>query len=407
METLDNPVCLMCRLAPALVTAEAIFVEYQSRPHCRKGPDFERLCLAYPALSAELRKLKARRDQERPSGNPIIQWPRGSRYRTLREIARGGMGIVYEVEDRELLRHVAMKVIGLPLDGGEPAPMESIPPAWVDRFIGEAQITARLDHPNIVPVYDIGFDPAGRVYFTMKLIRGFDFQEVLGFAQTDPRVWNLPRVVTLFADVCEAVGYAHERGIIHRDLKPRNIVIGERGEAYVMDWGLSKAVGQTDLHDLRVWMCDAHHEKNTSSPMWDNGEVRLKESPLVTMDGRICGTPAYMSPEHAGGLVEKMGPASDVYSLSAVLYELIAGRPPYWRADGSMTAKKMVVAIREGPPASIERCALGSDCPQLVSICNRGMEREWNARYSNASELAKAVKEWLKSEEARIVRNKG
>jgi serine/threonine protein kinase len=196
----------------------------------------------------------------------------GTKYRLLRELGRGGMGVVYAAEDTELGREVALKVLSLPEQS----------PVAVERMRREARILARLEHPGIVPVHDVGTLPDGRVFYVMKMVRGRRLDEHRASA-------TLRDLLRLLQRVCEAVAFAHDRGVIHRDLKPQNIMIGAFGEVLVMDWGVAQSVADA-----------------------------------VEPAGTRVGTQGYMAPEQMRGETSSVGPAADVFALGAIL-KFLAG----------------------------------------------------------------------------------
>ncbi|MCA9317888.1 MAG: serine/threonine protein kinase, partial [Planctomycetes bacterium] len=184
----------------------------------------------------------------------------------------------------------------------------------VARFLEEALVTGQLDHPGVVPVHELGLDPTGRVFFTMKLVRGEDLRAVLGRVHRNEPDWTVPRALGLLLRACEAMAYAHDKHVIHRDLKPGNIMVGRFGEVYVMDWGLARVLGRPDARDLRL----RPDVGTTASLHSERHEQASEHSPLVTMDGDVVGTPAYMPPEQARGAIDELSPASDVYALGAI-----------------------------------------------------------------------------------------
>jgi serine/threonine protein kinase/formylglycine-generating enzyme required for sulfatase activity len=316
--------------------------------------------------------------------------PASTRYRLRGEVAQGGMGAVLRVWDEDLRRHLAMKVM-----------LEGVPDPdrrRLARFLEEAQVTGQLDHPGIVPVHELGLDSTGRVYFTMKLVRGRTLKQVFDALARGEDGWTTTRVLGLLLKVCEAVRYAHDKGVIHRDLKPANVMVGRYGEVYVMDWGLARVLERADGRDLRV----------RDEPATQASRVRTEragragetpDSPLYTMDGDVLGTPAYMPPEQAHGRLEAMGPHSDVYALGAMLYHLLAGHMPYVRDGESASNYAVWRWVREGPPAPLLQ-----ECPhapaELAAICERAMQREPAARYPDMAALADDLSAFL---EGRVV----
>lgn len=414
-------VCPVCRLRVGLQTAGEVYAGFLSRRGDRPSEDFEGLCMAHADLAQELRQLHAIASASKSGISSSVAcggagsaplawesreeasstWPAGARYRVEGIVARGGMGVIYAVRDRELNRVIAMKVIGTSVGSQAPLPLDELPPAWVDRFIEEARITARLDHPGVVPVHEVSLDPHGRLYFTMKLVTGRSLGEVFQLARDNREGWNLGRAVGALLRASQAVAYAHEQGVIHRDLKPGNIMVGRLGEVFVMDWGVARAADRKDLYELRPAAAPSGGSGSAghSQDREGNGSL-LADSPVVTLDGTVLGTPAYMSPEHAEGRVEDVGPASDVYSLGAVLYELLAGHPPYVRMGERVSGRTVLEAIRKGPPEAI--APLARDKPaELTAICAKAMQRSPDARYQNAGEFADDLQAWL---DRRVVR---
>ncbi len=299
------------------------------------------------------------------------------RYELWEELGRGGMGVVYRAYDRRLSRSIALKVIrdtvGSVSKGAPAAPRTR---AWT-RFLNEVRITARLDHPGIVPVHEVGVNPEGQVYFTMKLVKGRTLGDVLQSHRQAQGDWTLHRVLALFQRVCEAVGFAHGQGVVHRDLKPSNIMVGDFGEVYVMDWGVARA-GSAETEIPRA-----------------HPDVARDELPLpaaLTREGELVGTPAYMSPEQARGDVAGMGPWSDVYSIGAILYELISGLPPYVEPNEKPSGVELLQRVVAGPPRPLDarRTPL-----ELVAICEKSLERDRSRRYADVRELAQDIERWL------------
>jgi serine/threonine protein kinase len=222
-----------------------------------------------------------------------------TKYTFVKELGRGGMGVVCLAEDRELDRLVAIKVLNTP----------EITEDVRNRMIREAQIIARLEHPGIVPVHDVGTLPDDRIYYAMKYVRGSRLDEYA--AQGAP----LRDLLRKFQAVCDAVAFAHAHGVIHRDLKPQNIMIGSFGEVLVLDWGVAK-------------ICD---EPRSSTA-------------YQTMEGTVIGTKQYMSPEQARGEIDQLDGRSDIYALGAVLYFLVRDQPKLSKATVAICSKAMASA---------------------------------------------------------------
>lgn len=219
-----------------------------------------------------------------------------TKYTFVKELGRGGMGIVCLAEDRELDRLVAIKVLNTPEDFGE-------------RMIREAQIIARLEHPGIVPVHDVGTLPDGRIFYAMKYVRGSRLDEYA--AQSA----SLRDRLRKFQAVCDAVAFAHAHGVIHRDLKPQNIMIGSFGEVLVLDWGVAKI-----RDDPRT---SAFHQ---------------------TMEGTVIGTKHYMSPEQSRGEIDQLDERSDIYALGAILYFLLNDQTKVSKAAHAIASKATATA---------------------------------------------------------------
>jgi len=319
---------------------------------------------------------------------------RESRYRIEGELARGGMGAILKVWDEDVGRQLAMKVI---LGQEEPTgESPKIPDRALNRFLEEAQITGQLDHPGIVPVHELGLDDEGRVYFTMQLVRGRDLREIFKLAEADEEEWTQTRALGVLLKVCEAMTYAHSKGVIHRDLKPANIMVGRFGEVYVMDWGLGRVLGSKESKDVRLAGPPPQESEGVRTFREDSDH--RPDSPLYTLDGDVVGTPAYMSPEQARGDIERVNHLSDVYSIGAVLYELLSGRMPYAPSEGRPSPRAVWRWVLDGPPQPIAQ--IRTAAPELVAICDRAMHRESSRRYSDMGALARDLRAWL---EGRVV----
>jgi len=276
---------------------------------------------------------------------PLVLPPAG--YELGEVIGKGGMGEVVAAGDRRIGRPVALKR----MRDAAPAPEE------VARFLREAQIQARLDHPAIAPVYELGIDTAGRPYFTMKRLAGTTLRELIGEAE-------LARLLRAFVEVCLAIELAHTRGVVHRDLKPANVMLGDFGEVYVLDWGIARVLD--------------HSEMRT------RGDIPTL--PGQTAAGAVLGTPGYMPPEQARG--EPVGPAGDIYALGCILFEILAREPLHPR-DGALAS---TLAPHDGSPA--RRAPARAIAPELDAACVAALAARPDDRPS-ARGLAERVQRYL------------
>ncbi|AKT43788.1 uncharacterized protein CMC5_080250 [Chondromyces crocatus] len=327
---------------------------------------------------------------ERTRGVPLSE-----RYEDLGRIARGGMGDVRRVRDQMMQRTLAMKVL----------PWEMLDsPRDRARFLNEARMTAALQHPGVVPVHDCGELPDGRVWFTMKEVRGRTLREVLDELHRPVEVHARPggatatsppfrRVIDQFLRACEAVAYAHSVGIVHRDLKPDNIMVGEFGEVLVLDWGLAKRVGESASDAVTPPSSEGPtitpRDQQLTMPA-PTCQEDLHDDGQLTMPGQVMGTIAYMPPEQARGELGRICAATDVYALGAVLYELLAGRPPYIGTPASVWG-----ALLAGPPLPLEKTATIPPPLELSAVCARALSREPDDRFRTAGELATELRNWL------------
>ena len=282
------------------------------------------------------------------------------------QIGRGGSGLVRLAYDPQLGRPVAIKT----LFAGHNAEADQ-----AKRFLAEARVTAQLDHPNIMPVYEMGTLAEGTPYYTMKLVQGRTLRQVLdelieGGDQTT-REFGRVKLLSVFAQVCAGVGFAHSKGVVHRDLKPANIMLGGHGEVLVMDWGISK------VHGMLV-------ERGAGA--------------VETAHGEIFGTPAYLAPEQALGHVDEIDARTDVYSLGAILYEILTLVPPHTGSNPFEVLQKVtgwpVVPPRQRAPTH--------DIPEeLEEICLRALARRREDRYGSASQLRRDVEAFLEGARSR------
>jgi serine/threonine protein kinase len=322
---------------------------------------------------------------------------RAGRYAILRPHARGGLGEVSVALDEELHREVALKEIQDRHAGIS---------AHRRRFVIEAEITGRLEHPGIVPVYGLGKHADGRPYYAMRFIRGKSLREkidetvpVAGLSvreEREARRMKLRSLLGSFIDVCQAMQFAHDRGIIHRDLKPANIMLGEYGETLVVDWGLAKVLGSGDSAAPREASSSGSSSGSPeatgsmNSPVGAKPPVRASDGETVA--GSAIGTPAYMSPEQSLGDTAEIGPLSDIYSLGATLYHILTGKPPF---KGDLA--KVLDSVRKGVFESPREVSPTVPGP-LDAVCRKAMARTSSDRYPSCRELAADVERWLADE---------
>ncbi|BBM86264.1 protein kinase domain-containing protein [Candidatus Uabimicrobium amorphum] len=282
-------------------------------------------------------------------------------YQNYQEINRGGMGIIYRAEQVKLKRKIAIKKILSQVDK--------------NKFLAESLVTAYLDHPNIIPVYEIDQNNDGDILLAMKLVKGISWKNLL-YPETlehedKAKEYNLQKHLEILISVCNAVNYAHSKGIVHCDLKPDNIMIGDFGEVLVMDWGIA-----VDIRD-RVDEKRTFHKNDITTPM---------------------GTPCYMSPELAEGRGKDISSATDVYLLGGILYEILQRRPPH---DGK-SMWLVLLAAKEGKPVSFsENTPL-----ELRQVCHKAMAQNHNERYQNAILFKKAVENYLQHRDSIKISNK-
>lgn len=333
-----------------------------------------------------------------PSEKELLAQPRQIRYELRSEIGRGGMGEVFEVWDPDLRRKLALKRQVSPAESARAATPDHHGSRPAMRFKEEAQITAQLDHPGFVPVHEFGIDSCGRMYFTMKRVRGKTLERVFQLVADGADDWNETRALSALLKVCDAMSYAHKKRVIHRDLKPANVMVGDFGEVYVMDLGLARVLGRTDVHDLQIKDLESTRTWSVTTERRDLRE-REPDSPIVTQGGDILGTPLYMSPEQARNEIDRLGPHSDVYSIGAMIYHLLARQPPYLPSGKRVHAYAILHRLLEGPPMPLEQ--LRRDVPaELLAICEKAMAREIEQRYPDTLALAEDLRAYL---EMRVV----
>lgn len=340
--------------------------------------DLDAVAAAHPDLADELRELwgvAALAEEFQSESDATAQWASAQNaaagkpwparsgipldgdfgdYELLEELGRGGMGVVYRARQRSLDRIVALKIV---LRGATASLAD------LARFRGEAETAARLNHPSIVPVYEVG-QHGDLPYFTMRYVAGETLAQRVAAGPLPPR-----EAARLLAPIARAIGAAHQQGVLHRDLKPSNVLIDEQAEAYVSDFGLAKRL----------------------TPASDDGTQ--PHDAQLTQTGAILGTPGYMSPEQAAGSRGSIGPASDVYSLGAILYATLTGRPPF---QGATPVDTVLLVLEQDPVApQLLNPRVDRDLEMIAMKC---LQKPVELRYASAAELADDLDAYLANE---------
>jgi WD40 repeat protein/serine/threonine protein kinase len=289
-----------------------------------------------------------------------------------RFLAEGGLGQVFVAQDTRLGREVVLKQL---------QPEQADNDESMGRFMREAQVTGQLEHPNIVPIYGLGWDKHDAPYYTMKYVRGRTFGDLIDDyhqqkqAGTAGRL-QLRELLGTFISVCNAVGYSHTRAVVHRDLKPENIAVGEFGEVIVLDWGLAKLLDETEQASGELPVGD----------LQDAGQ---------TLQGQVMGTPNYMPPEQARGEADSIDSRADIYSLGAILFHIVTGRPP--RHADPEDFRQLLAQVAAGEIPTI--CELDRRAPrELEAICSHAMQHDAADRYQAVTALSDDLKHWLADE---------
>ena len=330
----------------------------------RSGADPEQVTLAEP----HLRALHSPASDSKPADSnatpaQVLTQEAARRFEYVEKVGAGGMGAVHCVRDKNLLREVAIKVL---------APSLADDPKYVRRFLAEAQIQAQLDHPNIAPVHDLTIEHEGTNYFTMRLVHGRSMADWIASARLSPTPSEtMHEMLGAFLKVCDAVAFAHSRGVLHLDIKPENIIMEDFGTVYLMDWGLSRLSAR---------------DRDSG-----NGVVLSPEAAGGVVTG-VVGSPAYMSPEQAKGAESLVSERTDVFGLGAVLYAILAGRPPY--LGDSMD--DVVEKAREGQMPSLPDAPRGVPLPaRICQITRKALAIDPGDRYQSVLDLKREVEGFL------------
>ncbi len=288
------------------------------------------------------------------------------RYMEQGRIARGGMATVVRVRDRSLLRETALKRLD---------PELAVRSEHVQRFLLEAQVTGQLDHPNIVPIHELGRDEDGSIYFIMKMVEGRTLAELIeeyGERRLEPD--RLAELLKVLIKVCEALSFAHSRGVIHRDVKPSNIMVGHFGQVYIMDWGIARLLP-------------------LSEDTGGDRRVTVSATAEIDPDGSIIGSPAYMAPEQVEGVHEVIDARTDVFALGATLYHVLTGKPPYRGSNYYKLLTRVLTCDFPSPRDVVDEAALP---PGLTRIVLRAMAADPDDRYPSPMELQRDIELFMR-----------
>jgi serine/threonine protein kinase len=329
----------------------------------------------------------ARRGGQKPVQELLARrTTKGARYLLEGEIARGGMGAVLRAVDCDLRREVAIKYL---LDQSDPKKKL--------RFVEEAQITSQLEHPNVVPIHELGLDAQKRLFLTMKMVKGRSLAQVLDDLRQIPRAaekdWPLGRLLNVVVNVCHALAYAHNRGVIHRDLKPANIMVGDFGEVYVMDWGLAKVLATPERDRPERGGIPTVADIPGSPERASKVVTDRSADADLTQDGAVLGTPVYMPPEQATGRIQDIDQRSDVYALGAILYELLTLLPPIDKEGGYLSVLMRVTEGEIVPPEqrAPQRARAGKMPKELTAVAMKALSKEREQRYPTVEELRRDI----------------
>ncbi len=317
-------------------------------------------------FSKWLRRPKTTPEPSRRATDSLARQDLATRYNDQGEIGRGGMCTVHRMRDRTLLRETALKRLDSDF---------SVERDRIQRFLLEAQVTGQLDHPNIVPIHELGRDIEGRYYFTMKMVEGETLGKRIDQAGEDRlKPDHLAELLQILVKVCEALSFAHSRGVIHRDVKPSNIMVGQFGQVYIMDWGIARLMPESE---------------DTGS----NRRVEVSATAEIDQPGSIIGSPAYMAPEQVEGLHETLDARTDVFAVGATLYHVLTGRPPY-RERNYYKLLTQVLSCEFDPPDMV--MGEGVLPPDLTRIVMRAMAPDRRDRYPSVVAMQRDIELFMR-----------
>lgn len=344
----------------------------------------------FPAMQSHVERLLVAPGPQTPATTVLAEGNRAPEPEELpslpgymfsgRQLGEGGMGIVWRARDTQLHRDVAVKVLRSTLVGE---------PTIVRRFQDEAQLTSQLQHPGIPPVHAMGILDDGRPYFCMKIVKGHTLQQLLHDRTTPTQ--ELPHLLQVFEQVCQAVAYAHSKAVVHRDLKPANVMVGAFGEVQVMDWGLGKVLEAESQRPPAV--------SESTASIVSVVETDRADTPVdVTHMGSVLGTYAYMPPEQALGLTPQVDRRSDVFGLGAMLCEILTGHPPYEGSTAEVKARAQLCDLSSARPR-LRECEVDE---ALVALAERCLSKDRDDRPAEGSIVAAAITSYQAATQERL-----
>ncbi|MCM8526729.1 MAG: serine/threonine protein kinase [Lentisphaeraceae bacterium] len=313
---------------------------------------------------------------------------KGEKYKVDKLIAKGGMAVVFEAKDKNCRRKVALKVI---------RDSHSKHPEVIHRFIEEAQIAAQLDHPNILPIYDLSLDSHEKPFYAMKMVKGFTLEEILQKIRCENKEtieeYPLSRLLQIFVKICEAVQFAASKGVIHRDLKPENIMIGKFGEVFIMDWGIAKILDDNNKENRA-----SESLENIIESIKHDGEFEI----ATTMQGQILGTPSFMAPEQVYNEDGEIDCRADVFALGGILYNILVLETPHCEMNIKELLRNKIAgkfptpekrASQTGHP--LNHLPGRKIPPALSAVCQKALSINPDQRYQSAKDLQEDVEAFI------------